>query len=107
MKRGENLRSPAWLLLGLVKSVPGTLECVGERLSFTSASESFTTPLDAIETVTFPWYYFGAGLVLVIEGKRYRLSLVEPGDTGDIVTGRALGQRWKARLAQAGAPAES
>jgi hypothetical protein len=58
----------------------------------------FDVSRDALSKVSFPKYYFGAGMVIAIESKSYRLSFVEPGENGDIVTGRSVGKSWQQRL---------
>ena len=40
----------------------------------------FDVPVTQV-TVTFPWYYFSGGLVITIEGVRYRFSLGQPANT--------------------------
>lgn len=95
----DKLSTRVWLLQGLFKSVPGTLELAQGRLSFRSAGEKvFDAPLDSLTNVAFPWYYFGAGVVFSVDSERYRLSFVEPGENGDLVSGRAAGTSWKMRL---------
>jgi hypothetical protein len=93
------LSTPAWLLSGLFKSTHGTLELVKGLLIFRDETEIFfSAPLASLQEIHFPWYYLGAGVVFTVESKRYRLSFVEPGESGDIASGREACTRWKQRL---------
>ena len=95
----ERFSSPVWVLQGLFKSTPGTLELTQGHLKLFSGGELvFDLPLDSLSKVDFPWYYFGAGAVLSFESEHYRLSFVEPGENGSIAEGREAGKRWKQRL---------
>ncbi|WP_309707310.1 hypothetical protein [Armatimonas sp.] len=95
----DKLSTSVWLLQGLFKSTSGILELTQDRLVFKSAGETvFDTPRESLTDVSFPWYYFGAGVVLSIDSKRYRFSFVEPGENGDLVSGREAGKSWKLRL---------
>ena len=58
----------------------------------------FDVPLTSLSDVRFPWYYFGAGVMFSVESKRYRFSFIEPGDSGDMLSGREIGKRWQQRL---------
>ncbi len=86
----DSLLTPAWLLKGLTGSVPGVLELESGRLAFTTEEgRVFEAPLAEIRDVVFPWYYFGGGAKLTVNGERYRLSFVRPNDASD-VPGRLL-----------------
>jgi hypothetical protein len=92
----ERFSSPVWLLQGLFKSTPGTLELAQGRLRLLSEGGIvFDLPLDSLPKPDFPWYYFGAGVVISLESERYRLSFAEPGENGSIAEGREAGRRWK------------
>ena len=128
----EELRSIAWLLRGATGSTEGVLELSGGRVSFTTtgvyhgvpftgeddrggeAGKVFEAALSEIEDVKFPWYYFGGGAKLTVQGETYRLSFVKPQNTqispfamgGDIPSGRRIGKYWKrVLLEKGGAPA--
>lgn len=94
------METPAWLLKGLFFSSPGTLKLRGERLIFTldTGEQVLACPLSDIQKLQFPWYYFGAGVVLTIEGTRYRISFVQQGEDGDVRTGIQNGKAWRERL---------
>lgn len=92
----KDFSSPAWLLTGLTGSVPGTLELSRGRLAFTGGpNRYFDVPLDAVQDVNFPWHYFGGGVKFRIGAERYRVSFVQPGESGDIGEGRRVGKAWK------------
>ena len=102
---GERLDTPAWLLIGLRRSVPGNLHVGRGRLWFKAADLTvFDAPLTAVRQVSFPWYYFGGGVQFTIEARRYRLSFVRPNTEGgsvlDISAGRRIGKAWKQVFAQ-------
>lgn len=93
------LSTEAWMLEGLARSTPARLQLAGERLSLWSADQLlFDVPVEAVESVHTPWYYFGGGLHLTIDGQRYRLSFVVPtaeqGGITDIPKGRAMCKLW-------------
>ena len=92
----DTLRTPAWLLTGIVGSVSGVLELTGGRLAFMTEQRSlFEVPLSRVSNVSFPWYYFGGGVKFRIGADRYRMSFVEPGESGDIGEGRRAGKAWQ------------
>lgn len=94
------METPAWLLKGLFFSSPGTLELRGKTLTFIldTGEAVFTLPLSSPYRVQYPWYYFGAGLVLTIDGTRYRISFIQQGEDGDIRTGIQNGKAWREKL---------
>ena len=85
---------------GLFFSSPGTLELRGKTLTFIldTGEEVFTLPLSSSYRVQYPWYYFGAGVVLTIDGTRYRISFIQQGEDGDIRTGIQNGKAWREKL---------
>lgn len=96
----ERLRTTAWLLVGLSRSVPGELSAGQGRLSFRGADGTrFDAALADLSHIEFPWYYFGAGVHLTVAGRRYRLGFVRPtseaGSIFDIGEGRRIGKVWK------------
>ncbi len=98
------LHTPAWLLRGLTGSEAGSLELANGRFTFTSdeGQRIIDVALSEVREVKFPWYYFGGGMKLSIGTERYRVSFLQPGNTGgdifDISSGREIGKRWKAAL---------
>ena len=98
----DALRSPAWLLVGMTRSVPGLLELADGRLAFTiEEGPVFDAPLSGVSDIKFPWYYFGGGVKLRIGNERYRLSFVRPNDAADI-SGRFFARIGGAAGAAAG-----
>lgn len=92
-------RTPAWLLRGLFWRAAGTLTLAGDRLAFATADQVavFDAPVADL-TVRSPWHLFGAGVVVTIGATRYRLSFVEPGENGDVRSGRAACRTFRERL---------
>ena len=82
----RSFSSPVWQLKGpFAVPVPGVLTFAHGRLSFTTeARVEFDAPPSALIDVTFPWYYFGGGVKLRLEGRRYRLSFVRPNGAEDL-----------------------
>lgn len=124
----EPFASPAWLLVGLFGNRAGWLALGGGRLRFEAEGASgFDVPLARVERIHFPWYYFGGGAHLWVDGCRFRLSFVRPngaevaigrgleavapgaglamaaGKLHDVATGREAGRRWRALLDRNGA----
>jgi hypothetical protein len=64
-------------------------------------------PLDEVGRVSFPWYYFGGGMRLGVDGVRFRFSFVRPQNTHEVPgimavpATRATGRSWQAALAPA------
>lgn len=97
------LSDKAWLLKGLVASEMGRLTLEDGRLSFTTDEIVFDSPLSEVQEIRFPWLYFGAGCTLKINGVKYRLSFIQPGNTAGgeyagIPDAQRTGRRWKAAL---------
>ena len=124
--KGQEFASYAWLLKGLIRSIPGWLDLHEERLRFATPEEVvFDVPRAEVTAITYPWYYFGGGVKLRAAGRPYRFSFVKPngaeyataraqasyGDpaalalvaskAADIGTGRDLGRRWRELLGEA------
>ena len=82
--------TPAWLLVGLTRSIPGVLQLLEGRLIFTIDEDNvFDAPVSEVTDVVFPWYYFSGGVKLKVSDKPYRLSFVRPNNAADI-PGRLL-----------------
>src|SRR5262245_33000969 len=124
MSESGDLRSPAWLLVGLTGNVPGVLDLSRGRLSFTTEEgQTFDVPIGEVRT-SFPWWWFGGGARVTAAGTTYRLSFVRPNGADDVSArvlahvpgleaaglamaarkmedvgaGREVGKAWKARL---------
>jgi len=99
----HSLSDKVWLLKGLITSEAGTLTLKNGRLSFTIDKPIFDSPLAEVQAVEFPWFYFGAGCTLKINGTKYRLSFIQPGNTAggeyaSIPDARRIGRRWETAL---------
>ena len=127
MSDSPSLRTVAWMLIGLTRSVPGVLELADGRLAYSTDDEQlFNEPLDSVKDITFPWYYFGGGVKMTVNDERLRFSFVRPNDqdpydipgrmlsrsqdggafalltagrkVADIGKGRQAGKAWRAAL---------
>lgn len=80
-----HLITDAWQLQGITRSLPGRLRLKANILSFVDDDGDlmFRAALHEVREVVFPWYYFGGGCKLTIDGIRYRLSFVRPNDAED------------------------
>src|SRR5687767_3377807 len=80
-----DLRTAAWMLVGLTGNVPGVLELSRGRLSFrTEEGAAFDVPLSEVTGVKFPWWWFGGGAKVTAAGTAYRLSFVRPNGAEDV-----------------------
>lgn len=113
MNDNQKLCTAAWLLVGLTRSEAGILKFDGKRLTFTGEENGCVFDVSRVEisNVNFPWHYFGAGCKLQIGATEYRLSFIEPENSGGIgiyafggseevseLSGRKAGKAWKAAL---------
>lgn len=81
---GPVLRTPAWYLIGLTRSLPGALQLTGSRLTLaTELTPLFDEPLQAIQGVSWPWWYFGGGCKIRVDGTGHRVSFVRPNGAAD------------------------
>ena len=126
----KDFASYAWRLIGTFRTQAGWLDLTTGRLGYTSETrgEEFDVRLDEVKDVVWPWYYFGGGVKLTVNGEQYRLSFVLPNgaeyptarmaaaaDPGslavvlqkgnDIAAGRDAGKEWRRRLEGAGSAA--
>jgi hypothetical protein len=53
---------------------------LSERLDNGETALVFHLPLSAVD-VHFPWYYFSGGLVITVEGIKYKFSFGRPANT--------------------------
>jgi hypothetical protein len=103
----DELVTTAWLLIGLFGTEAGVLELADGRLAFTGTNGTrFDVPVGGVEYVEFHWYYFGGGVQLTVDGRRYRFSFVVPtgegGRVGDVPDGRRVGAMWRGAFTGAG-----
>ena len=81
---------------------------VAEALAADESVEVFKVPLKAVKKFHFPWYYFGGGMKIMLQGQVYKISFLPPQNTvaSDRVTaafdglenipkGRQVGRLWK------------
>jgi hypothetical protein len=103
----STMRSPAWLLGGMTRSVAGELALTQDRIVFEASDgrRIFDAPLGEITAVKFPWYYFGGGMKIRFGKDAYRVSFARPGNlpddsdqSGDIGSARRSGAEWKTAL---------
>lgn len=72
------LASPAWILSGRLRHVPGLL-VADRQLEFRTADGmAFAAPLSDVGPVTWPWWWFGGGFVATIRGERFKVTFVRP-----------------------------
>lgn len=121
------LRTPVWLVFGLTRSVPATLQFAGDHLALGTVSlPLFDVKIDDLADVRSPWWWLGVGIRFRADDKSYRISFVRPKDAADVITrplmsrfrlaggastlgrvakklrehreGRAAGRKWRALL---------
>ncbi len=91
----DALRTPAWQLVGLTRSLCGILAFRAGHLSFTTGEgKVFDVALSAVRKVHFPWYYFGGGIKITIAAQHYRISFVRPNDGADFDAGMDARSEW-------------
>ena len=73
------LAAPAWILAGRLRNVPGLLVADRGRLEFhTGSGPAFAAPIGEVGPVTWPWWWFGGGLVATVRGERFKITFVRP-----------------------------
>ena len=106
--QNSTFHSRAWLLKGWVGSVSGVLTLQNGRFSFAddSSKNLFDVPISQVSAINFPWHYFGGGVNFQIGADKYRVSFARPegatedfDGTGDLITARENGKKWKTVLA--------
>ena len=95
------LRTPAWIY-GTWTSHPGALELRQGRLSFIPSDPDgpgFSAALAELEDVNFPGWAASSNLKLRVDGKKYRITFIQPRNAApvgahlaDIVGWDLLGQ---------------
>jgi hypothetical protein len=118
----NHFESAVWVLHGMGGSAPGWLVYHDGQLGLSERDAVvFDVPVSGITGMTFPWYYFGGGMKLGVNGQQYRLSFVRPNGAevavgrlipaagvfvaaqkvADVSEGRAAGRRWREILTDA------
>ena len=74
------LATPAWLMTGWGRTVPGALVAGHGRLTFLLAGDGplFDVPVAAVTDVTWPWHWFGGGVRLRAAGTPYKITFALP-----------------------------
>ena len=79
------LVTPAWLLVGMTRNVPGALSWDDQRLRFATAEEVvFDVAPDEVQDVSWPRLWMGGGCKVTADGTTYRISFVQPNGAPDI-----------------------
>jgi hypothetical protein len=109
MTTGTTLATPAWLMAGRLRNVPGVLAAGDGKLTFvTDDGPVFAVSCGEVGGVTWPWYWFGGGCKIRVGETEYKITFVRPNGAADVApslldVGAALG----AALADAAAPTHS
>jgi hypothetical protein len=73
------LATPAWIMAGRLRNVPGLLVADRGRLEFrTDSGPAFTAPISDVGPVTWPWRWFGGGLIANVHGERFKITFIRP-----------------------------
>jgi hypothetical protein len=104
----QELTSPVWQLHGaltLGAATPGQLKFKEAKVSFvTQEAEQFTVPSNEMKEVKRPFSKLGSGFSAVVNGKKYKFSLVDPDDYSFrgsfryFIKGRKMAKKRKAIL---------
>jgi hypothetical protein len=106
--------SPAWILVGLTRNLPGWMAYCDGWISFADIDGEvlFVAELSDVTDLKFPWYYFGGGLKMKVLGERYRISFLRPNGalsvpmpedpSLSIATGFKATAKWRAILTRRG-----
>jgi len=79
------ITTPAWLLVGVTRTLPGALSYDGSRLRFASAEDVvFDVGAAEVEQVKWPKLWMGGGCKIAARGEEYRVSFVKPNGAPDI-----------------------
>lgn len=109
---------PVYLKTGATSAVRAVLARTELELVLAVADgECFRAPLPVVEKVEFPWWYFGGGMRVTVNGDRYVLSFSPPARVegedprwmrsyeesfGEAASARRSSKKWKAALAGVG-----
>ena len=86
------LTTPAWMLVGATRNVPGALAYDDERLRFaTPEGVVFDASPGEVKEVKWPKLWMGGGCKINVAGEEYRISFVKPNGAADI-TDELLGE---------------
>lgn len=98
------LEETVWMMVRVSGSERGRLRLTSGRLSFSGEKGTrFDIPHEQIGQVKFPWYYFGAGMKVLIGRDSYRFSFMEPhNERSSIRDGRDSGARWRSAFTRIG-----
>jgi hypothetical protein len=73
------LATPAWLMAGRLRNVPGALVAGEGRLAFVGDDGPvFNVAMNEVTDVGWPWYWFGGGCRLAAAGEKYKITFVRP-----------------------------
>jgi hypothetical protein len=76
---GSVLATPAWVMAGWGRNVPGALVAGGGRLAFLAEDGVlFDVPIAEVTDVTWPWHWFGGGVRLHAAGTPFKITFVLP-----------------------------
>lgn len=79
------LTTPAWLLVGATRNVPGVLSYDDQRLRFASPDAIvFDVAASEVEEVKWPKLWMGGGCKVKAGGEEHRISFVKPNGAADI-----------------------
>ncbi|WP_219413059.1 hypothetical protein [Pseudonocardia nigra] len=80
-----SLATPAWIMAGRLRNVPGVLAAGDGRLAFvTEDGPVFAVPIAEVTDVRWPWHWFGGGCRLTAAGEPYKITLVRPNGAPDV-----------------------
>jgi hypothetical protein len=79
------LATPAWIMAGRLRNLPGVLAAGEGTLAFVGDDGPlFRVPLADVTGVAWPWHWFGGGCVLTAAGARYKITFVRPNGAPDV-----------------------
>src|SRR6266511_4074737 len=97
------MRSPAWIARGLLDCDEGMLELDGRALRFVAASGEVVLDVELDEgSVSFPWWFWGIGLIVRAGRRLYRIWFLNPyvgmGGLIGAPPAQAVGREWRRAL---------
>lgn len=79
------LATPAWIMAGRLRNLPGVLVAGEGRLAFVGDDGPvFSVPITEVGEVTWPWHWFGGGCTLRVAGEKYKITFVRPNGAPDV-----------------------